>query len=81
MPVGLHSGRVWRNSIFSLFPSLVDIYAELLLRMKTSVALLNITSFHCVVSNNYDDKDIEKHFKVAQLDFSKVNPSNFEYKS
>ena len=31
MHVGLHSGRVWRNSIFSLFPSLVDIYAELLL--------------------------------------------------
>ena len=32
MPVGLHSGRVWRNSMFSLFPSLVDIYAELLLK-------------------------------------------------
>ena len=32
MPVGLHSGQVWRNSIFSLFPSLVDIYPELLLR-------------------------------------------------
>ena len=34
MPVWLHSGRVWRNSIFSLFPSLVDIYAELLLSLK-----------------------------------------------
>ena len=32
MPVGLHSGRVWRNSIFLLFPSLGDIYVELLLR-------------------------------------------------
>ena len=31
MPVGLRSGRVWRNSIFSLFPNIVDIYAELLL--------------------------------------------------
>ena len=31
LPVRLHSGRVWRNSIFSLFPSIVDIYAELLL--------------------------------------------------
>ena len=36
MPVGLHSGRVWRNSIFSLFPSLVDIYAELLLSLLRS---------------------------------------------
>ena len=34
MPVGLHSGRFWRNSIFSLFPSLGDIYAELLLSKK-----------------------------------------------
>ena len=34
MPAGLHSGRVWRNSIFWLFPSLVDIYAELLLKLK-----------------------------------------------
>ena len=39
MPVGLHSGRVWRNSIFSLFPSLVDIYAELLLKLKLRVFL------------------------------------------
>ena len=30
MPVGLHSRRVWRNSIFSLFPSLVDIHAAAL---------------------------------------------------
>ena len=34
MPVGLHSGRVWRNSIFCLFPSLVDIYAEPLLKIE-----------------------------------------------
>ena len=31
MPEGLHSERVCRNLIFWLFPSLVDIYTELLL--------------------------------------------------
>ena len=38
MPVGLHSGRVWRNLIFSLFPSLGDIYAELLLILCCSLS-------------------------------------------
>ena len=39
MPVGLHSGQVWGNLIFSLFPSLVDIYAELLLNFHRKVVI------------------------------------------
>ena len=49
MPVGLHSGRVWRNSIFSLFPSLVDIYVELLLKEKPFKSSLVYREVSCVM--------------------------------
>ena len=44
MPIGLHSGRVWRNLTFWLFASLVDIFAELLL-IKLLLVLLPLWLF------------------------------------
>ena len=51
MPVGLHSGRVWRNSNFSLFPSLVDIYAELLLTLIGRICIVKKLAISKLVYN------------------------------
>ena len=53
MLVWLHSGRVWRNSIFSLFPSLVDIYAELLL----TVCFPDIRQMYATIADKNSEKN------------------------
>ena len=72
MLVELHSGRVWRNSNFSLFPSIVDIYAELLLTLIGRICIVKTLTISKLV---YDTSVL----KVSSNFAEKVNDICFKF--